>query len=160
VPFVFAGDDPKRLLRAEAAAGLATLFAHAASDGVPLAAVSGYRSEATQRDLYGLAVARRGRADADRVSARPGHSEHQTGLAMDVTGADRRCPAEDCFAGTPAARWLAAHAHEHGFIIRYPEGKEVVTGYEYEPWHLRYVGRDVAAALAAEGLVLEELAGR
>jgi D-alanyl-D-alanine carboxypeptidase len=78
---------------------------------------------------------------------------------MDVTGLDGRCPAEDCFAGTPEARWLAAHAHERGFVIRYPEGKEAVTGYDYEPWHLRYVGPAVAAELTRRGLTLDELAG-
>jgi D-alanyl-D-alanine carboxypeptidase len=159
VPFTFAGQDPKRLLRAEAAAALEALFADAAAAGVPLRAVSGYRSEATQADLYGLAVDQHGRAAADRTNARPGHSEHQTGLAMDVTGLDGRCPAEDCFAGTPEARWLAAHAADHAFVVRYPEGREAVTGYAYEPWHLRYVGPAVAAELTRRGLTLDELAG-
>ena len=158
VPFNFAGDDPKRQLRTEAAGALEALFADASADGVPLRAVSGYRSESSQADLYGLAVQQHGRAAADRTNARPGHSEHQTGLAMDVTGADGRCPAEDCFAGTPAARWLAAHAHQRGFVVRYPKGKQAVTGYAYEPWHLRYVGSEVAAELTRRHLTLDELA--
>jgi D-alanyl-D-alanine carboxypeptidase len=158
VPFTFAGDDPKRLLRREAATALEELFADAAAAGVPLRAVSGYRSERTQADLYGLAVSQHGRAEADRTNARPGHSEHQTGLAMDVTGADGRCPAEDCFADTAAARWLVDHAPARGFVIRYPKGKVEVTGYEYEPWHLRYVGPAVARVLVTRGLTLDELA--
>ncbi|MCU1484286.1 MAG: peptidase [Actinomycetia bacterium] len=158
VPFTFAGDDPKRLLRAEAASALEGLFADAAAAGVPLRAVSGYRSEATQADLYDLAVHHHGRASADRTNARPGHSEHQTGLAMDVTGADGRCPAEACFGTTPAARWLVHHAPAWGFVVRYPAGKEAVTGYGYEPWHLRYVGARIAAELVQRGITLDELA--
>jgi D-alanyl-D-alanine carboxypeptidase len=158
VPFNFAGDAPKRQLRVEAARAVEGLFAAAAADGVPLLGVSGYRSERSQADLYGLAVRHHGQAAADRSTARPGHSEHQTGLALDVTGADGRCPAEACFAGTPAAEWLAAHAHEHGFVVRYTAAKEAITGYEPEPWHLRYVGLEVAAELTRRGLALEELA--
>lgn len=156
VAFTFSGDDPKRLLRAPAARALESLFAAAAEAGTPLAAVSGYRSEQTQADLYGLAVSQRGETQADAHQARPGHSEHQTGLAMDVTGADGTCAVEDCFGATPQAAWLAQHAAEHGFIVRYPAGKEAVTGYAYEPWHLRFVGIDLAQRLTADGLALEE----
>lgn len=159
VPFTFSGPDPKRLLREPAAAALESLFAAAAQAGTPLAAVSGYRSEQTQADLYGQSVSEQGAAQADLHSARPGHSEHQTGLAMDVTSADGTCAVQDCFGTTPAAAWLAAYAAEHGFIVRYPEGKEAVTGYAYEPWHLRFVGVDPARQLVSQGLVLEELPG-
>lgn len=91
-----------------------------------------------------------------RYSAVPGHSEHQTGLAIDVSGSDGKCAASDCFAGTPEADWIAQHAPEYGFIIRYPEGKEAITGYKYEPWHIRYVGVDIAKDIAAQNLTLEE----
>ena len=77
---------------------------------------------------------------------------------MDVTGLDGRCPAEDCFAGTEEAMWLAVHAPDRGFVIRYPKGKAAVTGFTYEPWHLRYVGLAVAAELTRRGLTLDELA--
>lgn len=157
VAFTFSGDHAKRLLREPAARALESLFAAAASAGTPVAAVSGYRSEQTQADLYGLAVQQRGEAGADVQHARPGHSEHQTGLAMDVTSADGTCAVEDCFGATPAAAWLAAHAAEHGFVVRYPVGKEAITGYAYEPWHLRFVGVELARRLAGAGLVLEEI---
>jgi D-alanyl-D-alanine carboxypeptidase len=156
VAFVFDGPSPKRLLRTEAAAALEELFAAAEGDGLPLAAVSGFRTEQTQAQLFDAYVARDGEAEASRYSARPGHSEHQTGLAMDVTGRDGACAAEPCFAGTPEAVWLAAHAAEHGFVIRYPEGAEAITGYLHEPWHLRYVGVGVATDLVARGLTLDE----
>jgi D-alanyl-D-alanine carboxypeptidase len=159
VPFTFSGPDPKRLLRQPAAAALESLFEAAARAGTPLAAVSGYRSEQIQADLYELSVSEQGAAQADLHSARPGHSEHQTGLAMDVTSADGTCAVQDCFGTTAEARWLAAHAAEHGFVVRYPAGKDAVTGYAYEPWHLRFVGVDVATQLAERGLVLEELPG-
>ncbi|MBD4644500.1 D-alanyl-D-alanine carboxypeptidase family protein, partial [Xanthomonas citri pv. citri] len=82
-----------------------------------------------------------GRAEADRVSARPGYSEHQTGLAWDVgDAATPTCDLEACFGDTAAGRWVAAHAAEHGFVIRYPAGAEDETGFAHEPWHLRYVG--------------------
>ncbi|MNC65163.1 D-alanyl-D-alanine carboxypeptidase [compost metagenome] len=86
----------------------------------------------------------------------PGHSEHQTGLAIDLSGTDGKCAAESCFAGTKEANWLADHAAEYGFIIRYPEGKQAITGYMYEPWHVRYVGKDIAASIAERGITLEE----
>ena len=89
------------------------------------------------------------------VSSRQGHSEHQTGLAVDVTGADGRCPASACFAGTRPARWLTTNASRFGFIVRYPAGAERVTGYAHEPWHLRYLGRRLAADVAASGLPYE-----
>ena len=159
VPFTFAEPDPKRFLRQPAAVALAGLFAAATEAGTPLAAVSGYRAEQTQADLYGLAVSQQGEVQADLHSARPGHSEHQTGLAMDVTSADGSCAVEECFGTSPAGIWVAAHAHEHGFIVRYPAGKEALTEYSYEPWHLRFVGIEVATMLTEQGLVLEQLPG-
>ncbi len=86
-------------------------------------------------------------------SARAGHSEHQTGLTIDCNDAS------DSFVGTPEAEWLAEHASEYGFIIRYPKGKEDITGYKYEPWHIRYVGKDLAQELDSSGLTLEEYFG-
>lgn len=156
VPFTFANPDPKRFLRRDVATATVELFGAAAVDGLPLRAVSGFRSEASQRDLHSAYVARDGLAAADRYSARPGHSEHQTGLAIDVTSLDGTCPAEDCFAGRPEATWLAEHAHEHGFIVRYPADGEALTGYSYEPWHLRFVGVELATALHRDGLTLDE----
>lgn len=106
---------------------------------------SGYRPFADQRVLYDGYVKRDGVKRADAYSARPGHSEHQTGLAIDV--ASEVCTVSKCFADTPAGRWLAEHAAEYGFIIRYPKGAEKVTGYDFEPWHLRYVGPWLAGHL-------------
>lgn len=156
VPFTFDGMDPKRLLRAHVADALEGLFAAAARDGLPLLAISGYRGEAEQARLFERAVRTHGEDVGARTTARPGHSEHQTGLAIDVTGADGRCPAERCFAETPEAAWLVAHAAEHGFTIRYPPGKEAVTGYDHEPWHLRHVGVTLATHLQEHDRTLEE----
>jgi D-alanyl-D-alanine carboxypeptidase len=113
-----------------------------------------------QRDLFAQYRRRDGAATAETYSAPPGTSEHQTGLAIDVTGADGRCPASECFGLRPEAAWLAAHAAAYGFVVRYPAGKELVTGYRSEPWHLRYVGTELARSLAATGRVLEEAAAR
>ncbi len=160
VRFIFDEWHERRLLRAEAAAALEEMFAAAEEDGIYLAGVSGYRSYEYQEMLYTSYVSTDGPELADRYSARPGHSEHQTGLAMDVSGSTGECAAEECFAGTPEAEWLAAHAHEFGFIIRYPEGKEHITGYMYEPWHVRYLGKDLARAVYESGLTYEEYVQR
>ncbi|KWX76248.1 M15 family metallopeptidase [Paenibacillus jilunlii] len=156
VPFIFSEKIEKRMLRKAAADALEEMFAGALKDGVHLAGVSGFRSEATQTRLFNNYVKRDGEEKARTYSAVPGHSEHQTGLAIDLSGTDGKCAAESCFAGTEEANWLAAHAAEYGFIIRYPEGKQAITGYMYEPWHVRYVGKDIAASIAERGITLEE----
>lgn len=160
VPFIFKEQAEKRLMRSEAAQALEQMFAGAHKDGIYLAGVSGYRSYDTQKGLFNYYVQTQGEATARKYSAEPGHSEHQTGLAMDVSGSTGRCAADDCFADTAEAKWLAAHAHEYGFIIRYPKGKESITGYAYEPWHVRYLGKSLAQKVHASGLTLDEyLAG-
>ncbi|AIQ71435.1 M15 family metallopeptidase [Paenibacillus graminis] len=156
VPFIFSEKIEKRMLRKSAADALEEMFTGALKDGVHLAGVSGYRSEATQTRLFNNYVKKDGEEKARTYSAVPGHSEHQTGLAIDLSGTDGKCAAESCFAGTKEANWLAAHAAEYGFIIRYPEGKQAITGYMYEPWHVRYVGKDIAASIAERGITLEE----
>jgi D-alanyl-D-alanine carboxypeptidase len=146
----------RRLLRPEAAQALDQLAWAAASDGVPIIGVSAFRSQQSQQQVYDRYVRTDGQVAADRFSAHAGHSEHQTGLAVDVTGADGTCPTEPCFGATPQAAWLAAHAPEYGFIVRYPAGKELITTYESEPWHLRYVGVGPALAMQRAGLTLDE----
>lgn len=159
VRFIFSEKIEKRMLRKEAAEALERLFEGAEKDGIYLSGVSGYRSHATQTSLFQRYVDRDGEEKAKTYSAVPGHSEHETGLAIDVTSSDGKCAAQDCFGGTPEALWLADHAHEYGFIIRYPEDKDAITGYQYEPWHLRYVGKDLAGEIMEKGLTLEEYYG-
>ena len=130
-----------------------TLVKAAAKEGKNIYLSSGYRSYSTQASLYNRYCARDGRAAADTYSARPGHSEHQTGLAIDVNSITRS------FANTKEGIWLASNAHKYGFIIRYPKNQESITGYSYEPWHIRYVGKDLAAAVYNSGLCLEEFFG-
>ena len=129
------------------------LKAGAAADGINIFILSGYRSYDLQTSLYNRYVADDGQAEADTYSARPGHSEHQSGLAIDVNSLSYS------FADTPEGQWLAAHAHEYGFIIRYAKNKQSVTGYAYEPWHIRYLGKGLAAAVYESGLCLEEYLG-
>lgn len=156
IPFIFTEKSDKRLMRKEAAGALEKLVAAAKKDGIWLAGVSGFRSQATQKSLFERYVKKDGEEAARKYSAVPGHSEHQTGLAMDVSGSDGKCAASDCFAGTKEANWLDAHAPDYGFIIRYPKGKEEITGYQYEPWHLRYVGIETAKEIHEKGITLEE----
>jgi D-alanyl-D-alanine carboxypeptidase len=156
VAFIFKEKLEKRKMTKEAAAALEQLFAEAKKDGVSLAGVSGYRSEATQTTLFNNYAKKDGLEAANTYSAKPGFSEHQTGLVMDVSGTSGKCAAESCFADTKEAKWLAKHSAEYGFIIRYLEGKESITGYQYEPWHIRYVGKDAAKGIAEKGITLEE----
>ncbi len=137
-------------LTAEFNAAFAEMKEAAANDGLNLWICSGYRSYSYQSSLYNSYVARDGQEKADTYSARPGHSEHQTGLAADII------QASDSFKGTPEAIWLAENCWKYGFIIRYPEGKQNITGYKYEPWHVRYLGKENAKLIYDSGLTLEE----
>lgn len=127
--------------------------------GYRLVLLSAYRSYATQDKLYSGYVKRFGQAEASRFSAKPGTSEHQTGLVVDLGRSDGNCDLESCFGDLPEGQWLAANAHRYGFIIRYLDGKEAITGYMYEPWHLRYVGKDIAKSLFDSGKTMEEYFG-
>lgn len=140
-------------LDSETESAFNTLSEAAANQGLDIYLSSGFRSYETQARIYGSYVDSYGKESADTFSARPGYSEHQTGLAIDVNTID------DSFAGTPEAEWLAKHAHEYGFIIRYPKGKESITGYKYEPWHIRYLGVEKATEVYNSGLTLEEFLG-
>jgi D-alanyl-D-alanine carboxypeptidase len=133
-------------LRAEAATALTAMAADAARVGVQLVVASGYRSYDSQAALYASYVARDGQAAADTYSARPGFSEHQTGLAVDFQD-PAGCTLELCFADTPSGKWLKVNAYRFGFVLRYPEGQTPVTGYMFEPWHFRYVGPALALAI-------------
>lgn len=156
VPFTFTEKVEKRKMRSAAAGALEKLFAGAKKDGIHLAGVSAYRSYATQKSVFQRYVQMDGEEKAKTYSAVPGTSEHETGLAIDVSGSDGKCAAEDCFGGTKEANWLEKHAPEYGFIIRYPQGKAAITGYQYEPWHIRYVGVDTAKDIVAKKMTMEE----
>ncbi|MEB4816849.1 M15 family metallopeptidase [Bacillus thuringiensis] len=151
VPFSFSGTVEKSYLRKEAAEALEKLFLLAKQDGIQLNAVSGFRSYEYQKGLYVSNVKKNGQEHTDRFSAKPGHSEHQTGLTMDVSSKSTNNELELSFANTKEGKWLKDNAHRAGFIIRYPKGKEDITGYAYEPWHVRYVG-DIAENIYKEKL--------
>lgn len=153
-------DLGRQPLRADAAAGLTKLIAAAKQAGAGEIAVnSGYRSYQTQISNYGVQVRSRGVANADLVSARPGFSEHQSGLATDVEpcGGNGRCGNLDALAGTPQDRFIIDHAWEYGYIVRYEAGRTPITGYAAEPWHLRFIGVGLAKAYHDGGFhTLEE----
>ena len=125
----------------------------ASKDNITLWIASGYRSYSTQNDLYNSYVEKNGKEVADTFSARPGYSEHQTGLAMDLNIVD------SSFEGTKEAIWIEKNCYKYGFIIRYPKGKDNVTGYKYEPWHIRYLGKELAKKVYDSNLTLEEYLG-
>lgn len=152
--------DAGQQVNEQTAAALETLAKTAAGEGVNFKLVSGYRSYATQVNIYDSEVRGFGQAQADRESARPGHSEHQTGWAADLGAANGKCEIRACFVDTAEGKWLAVNAYKFGFIIRYAEGKEHVTGYMYEPWHLRFVGTELATEMYNKKiLTLEEFFG-
>ncbi|EXJ22951.1 D-alanyl-D-alanine carboxypeptidase [Alkalibacterium sp. AK22] len=143
-------------LREAASIALSDMFQAAEEEGIKLYARSGYRSYQTQVQLFDSYVSNHGEEAANRYSARPGESEHQTGLAMDVTSESANYQLSEAFGDTEEGMWVAERAHEFGFVIRYPRGKEDVTGYQFEPWHLRYFGEELAQEIYESGLTYEE----
>lgn len=154
----FAEDRNKytRFMRAEAADAFHRLVEAAAEDGIDIVMTTAYRSYDFQQILWDNYVAQKGEEEANKTSARPGESEHQTGLAVDLSTSEIDYRNSSDFADTKAGHWVAEHAHEYGFILRYPEDKTDITGYSYEPWHIRYVGLTAAADIYENGLTLEE----
>ncbi|PTW90905.1 D-Ala-D-Ala carboxypeptidase [Microbacteriaceae bacterium MWH-Ta3] len=147
-------------LRMSAAAMYTKMYEAAAAEGIDLVAQSTYRSYNTQVGVYNHYVATIGQTRADLQSARPGHSEHQTGLSVDIRAKDGKCTINQCFADHPAGIWLAENAWKWGFHLRYPDGKTDITGYMFEPWHYRYVGKGLAAQLhETPNITLEEYFG-
>lgn len=146
----------KKLMKKEAADAIECLFQAATEDNITLYAVSGYRSYKRQSEIYQHNLATKGEEHTSQFSAKPGYSEHQTGLSMDVSASCINCRLDDVFAGTAEGKWLAQNAHRFGFIIRYPEDKTDITGYAYEPWHIRYVGKKLATHLYKKDYTLEE----
>lgn len=147
----YAYDD--KYLRKEAKEQFEKLSKHAQKIGYRLVATSTYRDYNYQNQLFEGYIKEKGEEYALLCSAKPGHSEHQTGLAVDVAGSNDDY---DEFESSLEFPWLKEHAHEYGFILRYPKGKEDITGFKYEPWHYRYVGIEVATLLYQEGITLEE----
>ena len=144
-------------MRPEAAQALESLFGGAAQAGLTLYATSGFRSYSTQKAIFDRKAAERGETAANRSVAKAGYSEHQTGLAMDIEGQSTlNTGLTEAFGESPEGIWVAQHCHEYGFIIRYPEDKTDITGYIYEPWHLRYVGLEAAQEITELDVTLEE----
>ncbi|WEK61928.1 MAG: M15 family metallopeptidase [Candidatus Microbacterium colombiense] len=161
------GDVPLQMttlsgeVRADVAAAVGEMAGGASDAGVGrVGANNGYRSYGLQVTTYDAHVRSQGQEDADAGSARPGHSEHQTGLALDVVACDAQCGGLDGFGATAQSAWVAEHAWEYGFVVRYEDSGTAVTGYAPEPWHLRYIGVDLAAAYHDGGFhTLEEFFG-
>lgn len=149
------------VIRPEAADSLVEMFeAFRAETGQRLRLNNSYRSYQTQVGTYSYHVSTKGQAQADRGSARPGHSEHQTGLALDIDAVDGGCSIQQCFGSMIHGQWLAENSWRFGWVVRYPDGYEHITGYDWEPWHLRFVGVEVSTAMHAGGIpTLEDYFG-
>ena len=150
------GEPRPIMLRKEASDALTELFNDARAKNFEFWAVSGYRSYERQDYIFNYRVSNHGEEQANRFSARPGQSEHQTGLTMDVSIASLDYKLVKELGETPEGKWLADNAHKFGFIIRYPKGTEHITGYQYEPWHIRYLGKDLATKVFESKLTYDE----
>ena len=147
-----------QVMRTDAATALAQVIFDAKQAGLPIVPLSAYRSYTTQVGVYNAEVKNNGQKVADSESARPGYSEHQTGLAVDVGGGG--CGIEDCFGTTAEGKWLTANAYKYGFLLRYTPDKIAITGYRGEAWHFRYIGKDLALEMHNKGVTtLEEFFG-
>ena len=142
-----------KFLRQEAALNFEEMCLEARKQGYKIIAVSSYRSYFYQEELYNYYVRTLGEKKALEASAKPGHSEHQTGLSVDVMGSNNDY---DQFEKSKEFDWMKNNSYKYGFILRYPKGKEYITGFKYEPWHYRYVGKDIASIIYTEGITLEE----
>lgn len=151
VDFIESSTYEERLMQKEAAVALENLFKAAKINGIDLYANSGYRSKKTQETIYEKVKNEKGEKYANKYVARPSESEHQTGLVMDITNRER-----NFHEGSKEARWIEKNAHKYGFILRYLKGKSYITGYAYEPWHIRYVGTKASNEIYSEGITLEE----
>ncbi|WP_313810956.1 M15 family metallopeptidase [Glutamicibacter sp.] len=138
-------------LRPEAADAVEDLVADARKAGHSIKVLSAFRSYQRQYSLFNQYQAKYGTAYAERISARPGTSEHQLGLAADLGYTNSQAELKEAFGRTPAGQWIAKHAVDYGLIVRYPQGMEKITGYKYEPWHVRYIGKEQAQAMADSG---------
>lgn len=147
--------DGSQQLRKQAVGATEEMFKAAKDDGVELQVVSSYRSYEYQQSIYDSYLEQYGVNNTDAMSARPGYSEHQTGLAMDVDVPGGDDTLSSSFGDTEAGQWLADHAHDYGFIIRYPKDQEEITGFQYEPWHLRYLGERFASQVVENSGVAE-----
>ena len=139
-------------LNKEAAKYFRQMVNDAKKDGIKLKSISAYRSYNSQKTLYNNYVKKHGEAKANTFSAKPGHSEHETGLAVDINNASSKAH----FENTKEYAWLINNSYKYGFILRYPQDKEFITGYKYEPWHYRYFGIDMATKLHNENVTYEE----
>lgn len=148
--------DTERSVRSDIEQLLKNMFEDAAKTGRQIVILSGYRPASMQASIFNGAVNRDGEAIANKYIAKPGESEHQTALAIDVTSASLECYLDACFGETSDGEWLKENSFRYGFILRYPKDKEEITGYNYEPWHFRYVGVELATALYESGLTLDE----
>jgi len=158
VPEVPANFSP--LLRADAAEALKEMYEQASGEGLGFVIQSSYRSYALQQRVKSLSVERYGQEISDARSARPGHSEHQSGLAVDLTTESGVCTLQKCFGETPEGIWLFENSWRFGFVLRYLEGATEITGYIYEPWHFRFVGVELATEIWNQGYpTLEEFFG-
>lgn len=158
VPLVNSRTVQQSHLRAQAATQLEKMFEDAKTQGLEdLYLVSGYRSYDYQNEIFSNSIKNRGKEYTEKYMAKPGHSEHQTGLTADISTQGAGFTLEESFENTNEGKWLAENAHKYGFILRYPKDRVESTGYAYEPWHFRYVGTQVSEYMYKNDMILEDV---
>ena len=158
VPLTYPATYEQSHLREAAGKALEVMFTDAKKVGLEeLFLVSGYRSYKYQYEIFNRSLKNRGKEHTEKYMAKPGHSEHQTGLTADISTQSMGFGLEENFENTKEGQWLAQNAHKYGFILRYPKDRVETTGYAYEPWHFRYVGKDISEYMFKNKLVLEDL---
>lgn len=150
-------DTERSHMREVAARALEEMFKGAKNDGMELYLVSAFRSSTYQEGLFNNSLISKGREHTEKYIAKPNHSEHQTGLVADISTKSMNFELEPPFKDTKEGQWLAANSYKYGFILRYKEGRENETGYSFEPWHFRYVGKEVSEYIHKNNLILEDL---
>ena len=156
ISYTVPGTQERNMVRSAVSDPLLAMLSDSQKAGVAIWFASGYRSYTRQQEIFDRNVASVGYEETLKVVAEPGTSEHQTGLCIDFTAESVGFTVEENFEDTPEGKWLKENAHKYGFIMRYPKGKESITGYSYEPWHFRYVGEEIAKEIYEQNLTFEE----
>ncbi|MGL5614994.1 MAG: M15 family metallopeptidase [Sarcina sp.] len=150
-------DSERSHLRKEAADALEEMFKAAQKENIELYLCSGFRSSEYQASLFNQSLMNKGKTHTDKYVAKPNHSEHQSGLGVDITASTVNYSLEQYFENTKEGKWLADNSYKYGFILRYTKDRESDTGYAFEPWHFRYVGKDLSSYIYKNNLILEDL---
>lgn len=157
IPLRLPRDNPEMTIDDRAATALEEMYKDARNNSIDLKLASGYRSYDLQKIVYESNIKDLDKETTDKLSAKPGHSEHQTGLAFDLSANDESCFLKSCFSDSKEGKWLAKNSYKYGLVVRYKQSTENIVGYTYEPWHFRFVGKELAKLIEDEKVPMENI---